>query len=114
MKRVSYNKLIRDRVKERIEAEGDVCEVTVLRDDEEFKSALLRKLVEEVTELSETKGREEFLSEYADLMVVLDSLTNLYELSEADVKLALVENLEKKGAFKERHFLHWSEYKGKQ
>ena len=111
MKRVELNKLIRDRVKDQIEEKGDECYVTHLKDDQEFKSALLTKLVEEATELSSTKTREEFLSEYADLMVVLDSLAEIYELSEADVKLALVENMEKKGGFKNRHFLHWSEYK---
>lgn len=111
MRRVQYDKLIRDRVKEKIEREGDGCEVSVLKTDQEFKAALLKKLVEEATELSKTENREDFLAEYADLMVVLDALTNLYELSEADIKLALVESMEKKGGFKERHFLRWSEYK---
>ncbi len=112
MKRVEFNKLIRDRVKERIEEKGDTCEVEVLT-GEGFNVALRAKLVEEATELSQTPGREEFLTEYADLMVVLDELASQYELSEADIKLALVESLEKKGAFKQRHFLRWSEYKDK-
>lgn len=110
MARVEYNKLIRDRVKDKIEKSGDTCEVETLKDDGRFKEALLAKLIEEATELAGTKTRDEFLSEYADLMVVLDGLTNLHELSEADIKLALVESLEKKGGFKERHFLLWSEY----
>ncbi len=111
MARVEYNKLIRDRVKEKIESKGDACEVSVLKDESAFKAALLEKLVEEATEISKTSNREDFLAEYADLMVVLDSLTDLYELSGADIKLALVESLEKKGGFKEQHFLKWSEYK---
>jgi predicted house-cleaning noncanonical NTP pyrophosphatase (MazG superfamily) len=113
MARVQYDKLIRDRVKEKIESKGDTCEVEVLKDDDSFKAALLTKLVEEATELSKTTDRGEFLAEYADLMVVLDALTALHEFSEADIKLALVESLEKKGAFKDRHFLRWSEYKDK-
>lgn len=111
MARVEFNKLIRDRVKEKIEEKGDACEVEVLEEDERFKEALHLKLVEEATELSKTSSREEFLNEYADLMVVLDELTSLYEYSEADIKLALIENLERKGGFKLRHFLRWSEYK---
>lgn len=110
MPRVEFNKLIRDRIRERIIAKGDICEVEVL-DDKRFKAALLAKLVEEATELSKTKNKEDFLSEYADLMVVLDELVSLYELSAADTKLAMIENLEKKGGFKARHFLRWSEYK---
>jgi len=110
MARVEYNKLIRDRVKDKIEKSGDACEVDILKDKERFKEALLAKLVEEATELSVTKNRDEFLAEYADLMVVLDALTNLHELSEADIRLALVESMEKKGGFDKRHFLRWSEY----
>ena len=110
MARVEFNKLIRDRVKERIEENGDACEVESLNDDT-FVAALREKLKEEAEELASAKSREDFLSEYADLMVVLDELASRYELSEADVKLALVESLEKKGGFKNRHFLRWSEYK---
>lgn len=110
MSRVEFNKLIRDNVKQIIEDKGDRCEVRVLN-DEEFKLALLAKVVEEATELSLTTSREEFLAEYTDLMVVLDSLTNLYDISEADVKIALEENMETKGGFEERNFLLWSEFR---
>lgn len=63
--------------------------------------------------MSAAKNRDEFLSEYADLMIVLDELTSRYELSEADIKVAIVESLEKKGGFKSHHFLRWSEYKNR-
>lgn len=109
MARVNFNKLIRDRVKEKIEQKGDTCKVDVL-DDMAFETALRAKLIEEATELSVAKTRNEFLEEYVDLLVVLDELILRYELSEADIKLALVESLEKKGGFKNRHFLRWSEY----
>lgn len=110
MARVGYNKLIRDRVKEKIERNGDACEVKVL-DDAAFQAALREKLVEEAKELAAAEARADFLAEYADLMAVLDELAEHYELSEADIKLALVESLEKKGGFKNRHLLLWSEYK---
>lgn len=111
MSRVEFNKLIRDRIKEKIESSGDTCEVQILEDDARFKEALLLKLVEEAEELRQAKKREDFLSEYADLMAVLDELCSLYSLSEADIKLAMLESMEKKGGFKSRHFLRWSEYK---
>ncbi len=111
MSRVEFNKLIRDHIKDKIEQAGDTCEVSILEDDKRFKEALLSKLVEEAEELRQTKNRQDFLSEYADLMAVLDELCSLYSLSEADIKLAMVESMEKKGGFKSRHFLRWSEYK---
>lgn len=109
MDRVFYNKLIRDRIKEKIEKKGESCEVRVIEDDQEFQQELLKKVHEEADALSKVRSREEFLAEYADLMAVLDELTQLLELSEADIKTAITENVEKKGGFKERYFLHWSE-----
>ncbi len=106
--RVYYNKLIRDRIPEKIEANGEAYEVRRIEDKEEFQHELLKKVAEEANGLSRARSCEEFLREYADLMVVLDALTAELELSEADLSVALRENLEKKGGFKERYFLHWS------
>lgn len=108
MKKVYYNKLVRDGIKDKIESKGEACSVRVIEDESEFQQELLKKVTEEAGALSRTRSRDEFLQEYADLMVVLDSLTHLMELSEADIKLALEENIKKKGWYKKRHFLNWS------
>lgn len=108
MKKVYYNKLVRDGIQHKIESQGHACELRVL-DDDEFQQELLKKVVEEAQELSKTETREAFLQEYADLMVVLDSLTAQMEFSEADIKTAIEENVAKKGFYKQKHFLHWSE-----
>lgn len=109
MARVYYNKLVRDRIKEKIEGKGETCEVRTIEDNKEFQQELLKKVAEEAVALSRTRSREDFLDEYADLMVVLDTLTAELELSEAEVSLALKENLERKGGYQERHFLVWSD-----
>ncbi len=108
MSRVYYNKLVRDGIKAKIERNGETCEVRVLTDNEEFEQELLKKVREEAEGLSKAKSRAEFLAEYADLMAVLDALTQLLEISEADIRVAITENVKKKGLYKERHFLHWS------
>lgn len=110
--KVFYNKLIRDGIKARIEATGGECEIRELTDDAEFQQELLKKVNEEAAALSKVRSREEFLAEYADLMVVLDELTKQLEFSEADIKTALEENLTKKGQYDLRHFLHWSSDNG--
>lgn len=107
-RKVYYNKLVRDNIKDKIEKKGESCEVRVIEDDDEFEQELLKKIREEADGLSKSSSRDEFLSEYADLMVVLDALTHHFEFSEADIKTALAENVEKKGLYKKRHFLHWS------
>ena len=109
MAKVFYNKLVRDRIKEKIERNGEQCEIRTIEDAAEFQQELLKKIAEEATALSRTRSREEFLDEYADLMVVLDTLTAELELSEAEVSLALKENLERKGGYRDRHFLLWSD-----
>ncbi len=108
MSKVYYNKLVRDGIKAKIERNGETCEVRVLTDDAEFEQELLKKVREEAEGLAKAKNRQEFLEEYADLMAVLDALTAHLEISEADIRVAITENVTKKGLYKNRHFLHWS------
>jgi len=108
MRKVYYNKLVRDRIQEKIEAKGEQCDIRPLTDDAEFEQELLKKIVEESRALAHTRSRTDFLEEYADLMVALDALTELLDFSPAEIKTALAENAEAKGLYKQRHFLHWS------
>ena len=111
MARVYYNKLVRDRIKEKIEGKGEHCKVREVTDDAEFQQELCKKVIEESYGVAHARTRTEFLQEYADLMVVLDALTSQLEISEADISVAISENVEKKGLYASRHFLHWSEDK---
>lgn len=108
MKKVFYNKLVRDRIKDKIEGKGEACEVRELTDPAEYQQELLKKVIEEAGALAQVRSRAEFLDEYADLMVVLDALTAELEVSEADIQVAIQENVERKGLYKNRHYLHWS------
>jgi predicted house-cleaning noncanonical NTP pyrophosphatase (MazG superfamily) len=108
MARVYYNKLVRDNIPDKITKQGEACDVRSITDDAEFVQELQKKVAEEARGLSMVRNREEFLSEYADLMVVLDALTQHFGFSEADIQVAMTENVTKKGLYKHRHFLHWS------
>ena len=110
--KVFYNKLIRDGIPQRITDKGESYDVRTIEDNSEFQQELLKKVREEADALSRVRSRGEFLGEYADLMVVLDALTDVLEFSEADIKTALEENRKEKGGFKERLFLNWSSDKG--
>lgn len=92
-----------------MENKGVAYEVRNIEDDQEFEQELLKKVAEEAIGLSHARSRDEFLSEYADLMAVLDALTSLQEISEAEIQVAIKENTKKKGGFKKRFYLHWSE-----
>ncbi len=107
--KVYYNKLVRDRIKDKIESKGESCEVRQIIDDAEFQQELLKKIQEEAQALSQVRSRKDFLDEYADLMVVLDALTAQMEITEAEIKVSISENVERKGLYKNKHYLHWSD-----
>ncbi len=109
MQKCYYNKLVRDGIKQRIADKGEAASVRVISDDDEFIQELLKKIREEADGLAKARTRQAFLDEYADLMVVLDALTAVLEISEAELAVAMTENIGKKGYYKERHFLEWSE-----
>jgi len=109
MSKVFYNKLVRDNIEKKITSQGEQCAVRKISDDAEFQQELLKKIREEATALSHVRTRTDFLDEYADLMVVLDALTATMGFSEADVQVAIEENVKKKGLYNEKHFLCWSD-----
>lgn len=109
MSKVFYNKLVRDRIQDKIRTKGEQCEVRDLTDDAEFEQELLKKVIEEAKGLAYARTREEFLNEYADLMVVLDALTQQLDIAPAELQLAMEDNIEAKGLYKKRQFLHWSD-----
>lgn len=108
-RKIFYNKLVRDDIEERIHIKGEACEIRVIEDDAELQQELLKKVREEASSLAHSRDPQEFLAEYCDLMVVLDALTAQLGFSEADIKVAMEENIKLKGFYKKRHFLHWSD-----
>jgi predicted house-cleaning noncanonical NTP pyrophosphatase (MazG superfamily) len=55
--RVTYNKLVRDRIPEIIEADGHHAFTRIL-DDQDYRAALLAKLVEEAREAQSASADE--------------------------------------------------------
>jgi len=112
MRRVYYNKLIRDNIPKKIEKTGAKCETRTLADDDEYEQELLKKAVEEASELLRVRTREDLLGELADLSAVLEALKMQAKISEDEFVKALAENEQRKGGFEKRLFLHWSEDSG--
>ena len=75
-----YDKLVRDRIPEIIEASGSKCEFEVVSDEIALEY-LYKKLNEEVNELIEDKN----LDEIADVMEVIFAIAGKYGYSENDV-----------------------------
>lgn len=106
--RVYYNKLVRDNIPSKIEAKHEKCEVRNITDVQEFQQELFKKIKEEAASLAMSRNKQEFLEEYSDLMVVLETLISQLEIPREDLIAARKENLLTKGRYKHAYFLSWS------
>ena len=100
MRRVTYNKLVRDRIPEIIAAAGHHPKTRFL-DDAEYISELRRKLVEEVEEFNTSNNAEEL----ADILEVLFAIA-----SQMGIDPLLLDELrrskkDKRGGFEAKVFL---------
>jgi len=107
--RQEHNKLVRDLIPEIIEQNGNKAVVHVL-DDEKFKKELLRKLIEESQEVFEAEMNEEDLKkEIGDVLEVLDSIIESFQLDKMDIEKIKNNRKEKRGGFKSQIFLEYTE-----
>lgn len=90
-----YNKLVRDKIPEIIEADGKSCD-TIIVSGEEKKELLRKKLMEEVNEYLE----DDNLEELADVMEVLFGLANQLGYTEEDLIKKREEKFLARGGFK--------------
>lgn len=93
-----YEKLVRDRIPELLDAKGVPYEKRIA-DDAEYRAELIKKLVEEAGEFAEAGAVEEL----ADVLEVVAALKLLPEY--ADVDAARIEKAKERGAFLNRFIL---------
>lgn len=91
-----YNKLVRDKIPEIIEADGRKCDIRIADKNEHYE-LLEAKLQEEVKEFLEDKNLEEL----ADVMEVLFALADNLGYSEEELLKKREEKKEERGGFKE-------------
>ena len=96
-----YNKLVRDKIPEIIEAEGNKPIVNTLGDDEYYKELLL-KLKEELNEFLES----ETLEEIADIYEVLEAIICYKGISNSQLKTIQESKRNERGAFNKRIYLY--------
>ena len=102
-----YNKLVRDRIPEIIEASGKKANYRVLRKNE-YKQALKDKLLEEVNEFLKAETHKEMQEEAADIAEVLMAIWHEFNLYGMEV--TRLNKTEEKGGFDKRYFLKSVEY----
>lgn len=99
-----YNKLVRDKIIDIIEADGRKAEYRIL-DNVEFRNELNKKLQEEVHEYLEDNNVEEL----ADIVEVIYGILNSMDVSIDDFEKIRLAKKEKRGAFAKKIFLEKSE-----
>ncbi len=104
MKRITYNKLVRDRIPKIIERDHAKTETKILNSDE-FKKALKKKLLEEVDELRMAKTKNEVANEIADVMEILRALSETEHLSWQTIEKTRTTKRKQRGGFSKKIFL---------
>ena len=97
---VIYNKLVRDRIPEMIEAQGETPHIRIL-EQEEFLQHLEAKVDEEVGEYHRDKNAEEL----ADILEVVFALAEANGCSRAELMEVYQKKHDARGGFGKRIFL---------
>jgi predicted house-cleaning noncanonical NTP pyrophosphatase (MazG superfamily) len=97
-------KLVRDRIPEIIEANGEVPIYRTLSEAHDFERELIEKIAEETQELVEAE-RPADLGELADLQEVLDALTKARGYTLAQRHHAQKKKVIERGGFDDRIYL---------
>lgn len=100
MKKITYHKLVRDKIPDIIRQAGKTCTCSVLS-DEDYKKLLDEKLNEELAEYQESKSMEEL----ADLLEVMRAVAVARGSSPEEVEHIRKEKAEKRGGFEKRILL---------
>ena len=95
-----YNKLVRDRIPEIIEASGKSCKTEILS-DEEYLRMLDAKLDEELAEYHKDQNIEEL----ADLLEVIHAVTIARGYTLEELEAVRTDKAEKRGGFSRKILL---------
>ena len=105
-----YNKLVRDKIPEIIENDGEIVFTHVLS-DAEYRLELYKKLNEECREVASSTSAKETLEELADVLEVLRSIAEL-EGSQFDDVIQIADRKKlNRGGFQKRIFLEKTIFK---
>ena len=100
MKKIIYNKLVRDNIPEIIKNSGKECDIEILS-DEDYLKMVDAKLDEELAEYH----KEQNLEELADLLEVLYAASNARGYSVEDLEVCRIKKRKERGGFEKKILL---------
>ncbi len=107
MKKLIFNKLIRDKISANLKKKGVLFKTRVLK-NKEYERKLIKKVTEESLGVFHAKNRQELTEELADLVDVVEEIRKLNKITPKALLDQREENQKKEGGFKKRLFLLWT------
>lgn len=104
--RFKVEKLIRDKVPEIIDQEVGASITYKILENDDYIASLKDKLVEESYEVISADNIEEIIDELADLMEVINALTETLGISHADVQKTMENRKARRGGFSSKIYCH--------
>jgi len=98
---------VRDRIPEIIATEGRQCATEILNQDE-YRQALLAKLVEEAQEIASAEAGD-IVTEIADLYEVIDALLVAFDLNKETILAKQKKRCDERGGFEKHIKLLWTD-----
>ena len=103
IKKMKYNKLVRDKIPEYVIKKGGIP-VTHIASDEEYWQKLKEKLSEEVKEFTD----DETIEEIADIQEVIEAICGYKKFNNKDIEIIKNKKVEERGAFRNKIILEES------
>lgn len=102
-----YPKLVRDNILDIIkDRTGQTPEHHIAEDDREFLDYLLKKIVEEATELQRSVENDNTIEELADVYELLDVIAKTVHKTHEEIAAIQKEKRQKNGGFDKRIIMH--------
>lgn len=99
-----YRKLVRDRIPEICEADGNDAVIKTLT-LKQFQEELRRKFLEEAKEIKNAKNKKELIEELADILELVDALSESLGVPRYALERTQREKRQKRGGFKKKIYL---------
>jgi len=97
-----YPKLVRDRIPEIIKTRTGQDAKTRIMENDEYLNFLMRKVEEEANELANAENKEHVIEEIADVLELIESILEFYDVDMETVLKVKREKADKRGGFKKR------------
>lgn len=95
-----YPKLVRDNIPQIVSEKTGKEVKTRIMEDEEYRTFLLRKVVEEAQELADAKDKQHISEELADIMELIDTILEVNGLSLEEIREVQKAKADVRGGFR--------------